>query len=206
MDHVGGLRSLFRRFRVKRVIMAKAFAQDPVMRQVLGESGVSRETVIFVSGRQRVRFGSTELRIDAMDEALGGKDNDGSLFVRVTMGTGRALLTGDASTAEEEVMLARGDWQAEVLKAGHHGSRTSTGGHLLAEVRPRWVVFTVGRRNNYGHPTAEALARATSAGAMIARTDLEGTVEFKPGVNGFVKTPSSTRKSFVAPLSWQAEP
>lgn len=101
----------------------------------------------------------------------------------------RALITGDAAFEAEEAMIADGAVpQADVLAAGHHGSRTSTGDALLERVRPKHVVFSVGRNNSYGHPSPEVFARVDKLGARIWRTDRQGSIEFLPSAGGWVPT------------------
>ncbi len=70
------------------------------------------------------------------------------------------------------------DWSAQVLKAGHHGSRTSTGEAWLREVRPQAVVLSCGRDNSYGHPHPSVLATIGRQGAQAMRTDREGDITF----------------------------
>jgi competence protein ComEC len=89
-----------------------------------------------------------------------------------------ALLTGDAPAWVEERLVARYGpaLRSDVLKAGHHGSRTASSGAFLDAVRPELVVVSAGVRNDYGHPHREVLARLHARDIPIARTDLDGTV------------------------------
>jgi competence protein ComEC len=104
--------------------------------------------------------------------------NDASVVTMIEYGSARFLLTGDAERAEEDRLVARYGpaLRASVLKVGHHGSRTSSSDELLAEVRPRVAVISVGAGNSYGHPNAEVLRALARAGAAVLRTDLEGTI------------------------------
>jgi len=90
----------------------------------------------------------------------------------------RLLLTGDAERGEEEMLVARygSALRADVLKVGHHGSRTSSTDALLAAVRPRLALISVGARNTYGHPSPDVIHALTRAGAAVLRTDAEGTL------------------------------
>ena len=109
-------------------------------------------------------------------------DNATSLVLEVGSGAGRALLTGDAdSLVEGRLMLLPG---LAVLKAGHHGSPSSSGVRFLERVRPRWVLLSVGRRNPYGHPAPAVLDRLARTGARAARTDRFGAVWFEFGDDG----------------------
>jgi competence protein ComEC len=112
--------------------------------------------------------------------AAGLRDaNDASVVALVRAGAVRFLLMGDAEAAEEAWLVGRappGALRADVLKVGHHGSRTSTAPALLARVRPRLALVSVGRGNGYGHPSALVLGRLAAAGAQVLRTDEVGSV------------------------------
>ena len=104
-------------------------------------------------------------------------ENNGSLVLLLRLGTRRVLLTGDIEAAAERDLLARGaGLSADVLKVPHHGSRTSTTADFLEKVGPRLALVGVGRRNRFGHPGAEVMARLASAGATVFRTDRHGDV------------------------------
>ena len=105
-------------------------------------------------------------------------ENDASLVLHVTYGETSFLLPGDVEAAGEAALLAAGIPRADVVKAPHHGSRTSSGRGLVAASRPRWVVFPVGAGNRYGFPHAETLARWRESGAEMLRTD-DGPVRFR---------------------------
>jgi len=84
------------------------------------------------------------------------------------------LLTGDVQgDAEDAVLPAR----ALVVKVPHHGSRTSSGPRLVASTRPRVAIASLGARNPFGYPHPEVVSRYEGAGAMVLRTDRDGTVE-----------------------------
>lgn len=108
---------------------------------------------------------------------LAGDPNASSLVLELRFGAFTALLTGDAPAREEEAVLPRLlSARAQVLKVGHHGSRTSTSPELLERVRPRVALVSVGRRNRYGHPHRTVLEALDGAGVEVRRTDLEGTL------------------------------
>jgi competence protein ComEC len=95
--------------------------------------------------------------------------------VLVRHGDVTVLLTGDVEEAGEAA-LAEHLGPVTVLKAAHHGSRTSSTEPLLARARPRHVVFCVGRRNRYGFPHPEVVERYQALGSECHRTDLDGAV------------------------------
>jgi beta-lactamase superfamily II metal-dependent hydrolase len=104
--------------------------------------------------------------------------NDCSIVLRVQFGKVSFLLTGDAEGEAEILMKSRygRKLSSTVLKAGHHGSKNSSGAVFLAMVKPKMVVISVGANNKFGHPHQEALDRFKRVGAKIYRTDEMGTI------------------------------
>lgn len=95
-----------------------------------------------------------------------------------------ALLTGDAGAATERALADRGALRrCDLLKVGHHGSRTSTTPLLLASVRPRAALISCGRENRFGHPAASTLRTLSDFGVHVFRTDRlsDVRIELAPG-------------------------
>jgi len=98
--------------------------------------------------------------------------NDNSLVLRLVHGKVGIVLAGDVEAlAEAELAQSSRDLRADVLKAGHHGSRTSSTDAFLRAVRPAHVVFSVGAHNPFGFPHPEVVDRARSFSAATWRTD-----------------------------------
>jgi competence protein ComEC len=98
--------------------------------------------------------------------------------IRIALGRTAFLLTGDVGAATERELLGAGlDLGSAVLKAGHHGSSSSTSAAFLAAVQPRAIFVSAGEGNTYGFPSPEVLERCRSAGAAVFRTDIDGAVE-----------------------------
>lgn len=104
--------------------------------------------------------------------------NNLSLCLRYTAGDFAFVDTGDAEEPVEEQLVARygRGLDADLLKAGHHGSDTSNTAAFLAAVSPRIVVASCGLDNGYGHPHAEVVDRVAAIGADFYRTDYDGAV------------------------------
>lgn len=103
--------------------------------------------------------------------------NDYSVALRITYGQKTFLFTGDAEREPEQDMLDSGaDLSADVLKAGHHGSSTSTMQAFFDRVSPSAAVISCGVDNDYGHPHRETLAMFNKAKIDVYRTDEQGTI------------------------------
>ncbi len=102
--------------------------------------------------------------------------NNASLALVLQYGQIRFLFTGDAESEEESAILESGyDISADVYKAGHHGSSSSSNGFFLRAVNSSYAVISCGT-NDYGHPHSETLQRLANAGAAIFRTDQSGNI------------------------------
>jgi competence protein ComEC len=109
--------------------------------------------------------------------------NEHGVVLRVTYGAVRVLFQADAGLPVEG-RLAGTVGRVELLKVGHHGSRTATSDAWLDELAPHEAVISVGRRNRYGHPTPEVLGRLATRGVTILRTDERGTITFSTDGHG----------------------
>ncbi len=107
--------------------------------------------------------------------------NNWSAVFRLTYGETSFLFTGDAEKQSESLILedaeARGwDLKTDVLKCGHHGSRTSSSAKFLKAVDPEYAVISCAMGNDYGHPHQQVLEKLEKLDVDVYRTDLDGTV------------------------------
>jgi hypothetical protein len=116
-----------------------------------------------------VIYGDTTLYGALRDELFNKQFNEAGPASDIDGG-----VTGDAGVAVEQALRSR-IGRVDLLKVGHHGSRTSTGDAWLAELSPRLAIVSVGT-NTYGHPAPEVLERLGAHHADIWRTDREGTI------------------------------
>ena len=112
---------------------------------------------------------------------LGVEENERCLMTLLHAGTLDVLVTADASQAAERSLAGRKDLSgADVLIAGHHGSKNACCDELLRSVGGRTAVISVGW-NRYGHPAEETLERLAANGYTVFRTDRDGTIEIRQG-------------------------
>jgi competence protein ComEC len=103
--------------------------------------------------------------------------NNDSLALRITYGANSFLLTGDLESPMERLLLADGRaLHADVLKVGHHGSKTSSSPDFLDAVSPSIAIISAGFENSFGHPHPSVLARLVKRHSAILRTDQDGLV------------------------------
>ena len=184
-DHFGGLPAVLSAVSVGEIWdsgQGEAEGAGPVYASLV-RAARARGTPIFrpaeLCGRPRLRGGASVELIAPCPGYVPGRDaNDNSLVLRVSFGSHTALLTGDAEALEESELVAREGkrLRADLLKVGHHGSRTSTGDVFLAAVKPTWATISCGVRNRFGHPHAPVLERLAAHGAEALRLDRAGGV------------------------------
>jgi len=178
VDHVGGFGAVLRSMPVGTVVEPATPGTDSTYREMLGVVGRSgaawdaaRSGEEFVV--DSVRF--TVLHPDTAWSGWGVDLNDDSVVLLVRYGGFRAIFMGDAGEAPEATLRGRVG-HVDLLKVGHHGSRTASGTNWLRELSPTIAVLSVGSHNRYGHPSPDALQRLGVQHATIWRTDREGTI------------------------------
>jgi competence protein ComEC len=178
LDHIGGARAVMAELAVALVLDPGLPSGSASFVEVL--EAAEREGGGWRGARLGDRLELDGLTLEVLhevDDSLGVPDdaNESSVVVLARFGDFEALLTGDAPSHVEEDAVARSG-PVEVLKVGHHGSRTSTSGLLLERARAQAAVISLGRGNRYGHPHGEVLERLEGSGTTVYRTDLDGTV------------------------------
>ena len=105
-------------------------------------------------------------------------ENDNSNVIYTELDGYKFMFMGDASiTTEKEIMNKYNLPDIDVLKVGHHGSKTSSSKEFINEVNPRYSIISVGKNNRYGHPNKEVLNNLENS--KIYRTDEDGSIMFK---------------------------
>ena len=103
--------------------------------------------------------------------------NNYSIAVKLKYGNNSFIFMGDAEDISEgEILHKQLDIKADILKIGHHGSRSSTTEEFLNKVNPKYAVISCEKGNDYGHPHKETLTKLNSNNINVLRTDLNGTI------------------------------
>lgn len=178
-DHVGGLDAVVKNFKVGKVFVANGDADTKTYRDFINAAmdknlspSVPLEDVEFPLGNSYFTVMNTD----------GGSDtNNESLVIEYINGNDKVLLMGDAETEVENEILSKVS-QVDLLKVGHHGSRTSTSQAFLNKVNPTYGVITCGADNSYGHPHKETVSKLQ--GIEVHRTDECGNIVFRSTGNG----------------------
>ena len=179
-DHMGGLSGALTKAKVGKIYAPSAGSDAAFytnFKNLAAKQGLSLQVP-----EKNESFALGNARVTLMTPAQKDPDNlnNTSILVKVVCGSTSFLFTGDAEREEEQDILSQNlDLDATVLKAGHHGSDTSSSYVFLREVMPEYVVISVGKNNSYGHPGEDALSRFRDAGAKVYRTDMQGDITFE---------------------------
>lgn len=181
-DHVGGLPDVFNRYAVG--IFVRTENQGESLEANIIDDLSKREGSEIVFARRGMEFelgASTTLEILFPDrDPTMLESNTSSIVARLVYGESEFLLTGDSPKSVEEylVLLNREGLQSDVLKLGHHGSRTSTSELFLTAVNPSYAVVSSGKDNRYGHPHKEVTELLEKLNIPMLNTADEGNVVF----------------------------
>ena len=193
-DHIAGLVDVFERYEVEAFI-EPGIPKDTLTYERLQQE-VKEEGAAHLLARRGMRLelgGGAELKVLFPDTDVSGlssdKANEGGVVMKLTYGEATMLFMADVSSKVEArlITLEGSELDVDLLKVGHHGSRTSTSDAFVKAVTPAAAIISVGAENNYGHPTSDVLQTLTKNAATPLRTDQEGTVIFVSNGGEFVR-------------------
>lgn len=181
-DHIGGATTLMERIPVRWLLVSGLPSDSATYGEVLATARRRGVRLATLRRGQFLQF-SDGVLAEVLHPPAGGlpllehADNNGSIVLRIRWENTSFLLPGDAEAEAEAAMLVSGlDLRADVLKLGHHGSATSSTEAFLHAVQPQVAIVSAGRRNPFGHPHPDVLARLEARKIRIFRTDRDGGI------------------------------
>ena len=177
-DHVGGLPAVLAAIPARLVLEpGEPLGEAPYLGFLAGVETAGARWQAVRTG-DRVELDGVRLLVlspDAEWTAAMMDPNEESVVLLVEYRGHRLVFTGDAGVPVERRLAGRvGD--VDLLKVGHHGSRSATSAGWLDELKPERAVISLGARNRYGHPAPEVLERLAARGIAVLRTDTRGTI------------------------------
>ena len=172
-DHMGEAINLVNNFKVEKVIFN------------CGEFNELEKELIKVLDKKKIKYYSCikELNIDNnklyfLQTKEYDNENDNSNVIYTELNNHKFIFMGDAGVEVEEDLIEKYKLQdIDVLKVGHHGSKTSSDKKFIDEIKPKYSIISVGKNNRYGHPNKEVLDNLKDS--KIYRTDKYGSIIFK---------------------------
>ena len=182
-DHLTGLVEVLKRYSVEKIINNGLKNYDSIAlewEKLIQEKNIPQQIVdipLSIELDNQILIEFLWPSQDLIKESK-GDDNFTSLVFKLIHGNNKFLFTGDIPKEVEEILVAtEKDLKADVLKAGHHGSKYSSTTEFLSRVKPKYGVISCGE-NNFGHPSLRALKNLENIGAEVLRTDQLGDIIF----------------------------
>lgn len=176
-DHIGGMSAVIKAFDIGQIYMPKAVTTTKTYENLLltiKDKNLKIKTA--KAGNTIIDTDDLKLVVLAPNQDSYESLNNYSIVLKLIYKEKSFLFMGDAETLSEKEIT--GDVQADVLKVGHHGSRTSTSQAFLNKVNPSYAVISVGLNNDYKHPHQEVIDRLEKKNIKIYRTDQNGDIMF----------------------------
>ena len=182
-DHVGGLPAVLERMRVGGVMTSENTADTGAygtFEKIIQTKNIRR--ILARRGEKIILDQGVVLEILFPDRStLGWETNTGSIVARLTYGGESFLFTGDSPSSIEHYLVGKdgAHLKTNVLKLGHHGSRTSSSREYLSVVDPEYAIISAGQDNKYGHPNKDVMLLLEELKIPTLSTIDKGTVIFK---------------------------
>ncbi len=190
-DHIGGYEFVLPRYEIHNIITNGRDSESALFDTVSDLNKKETPNIYkALRGMQVILDSERNIHLDvvfpATDTAPTRESNDLSVVTRLVYGDREFLLTGDATMFSESDMLR---WcpeclASDVLKVGHHGSKTSSGPSFISAVRPAYSIISAGKDNSYGHPYPGVVNTLTKASSTILSTYELGNITFETDGKG----------------------
>ena len=184
-DHVSGLIEVLEKYNVGMIIESGVdyhTAEAKMFQELVKEENI--KSVIIDRPVDLNFYDGAVLRFIYPEESFVGKTlqnvHDAALVAELDFDGKKILFMSDAEKNLEKRLVSEGKiGDMDVLKTGHHGSKTSSNDFFLNAAKPEYAIISLGARNRYGHPHPNVLSNLASSGAQVLRTDLDGTITLK---------------------------
>lgn len=182
-DHVTGLVPVLEKYNVRDVVISGAKSTTGVFAD-LDHHVEDEHAIVHVANEGDVIDFHDGVIATILHPHVGERfkdTNSASVSILLTYGNETALFTGDLPTANEAMLISSGllPHHVTIYKAGHHGSKYSSGTGLLTYIKPEYAIISAGKNNKYGHPNPEATERLTRFSKEIISTIDHGTITFE---------------------------
>ena len=168
-DHIGGLDDIINNFDIGKFYLSNGGEVGANYYNLEKAAKKRNLTITIPKVGDKIDFGDVNMEVMSASKFDGKNDNNASIVIQAKYGSRRYLFMGDLERQGE----AKRKWnEVDVLKAGHHGSNTSSSQEFLNQVKPKYVFVSAGKNNKYRLPNVKAIERIEKTGAKIFRTDV----------------------------------
>lgn len=166
-DHIGGLDDVIKNFEIGKIYMPKKQSNTKTFEDVLAAVKSKKLKISSPTIGEKFKVGNAECEVMSVKNNAENL-NDCSIVIQMNYYGVNYLFTGDMESNIEE---SRNWNQVDILKVGHHGSKTGSSKKFLDQIKPKVALISCGKGNDYGHPHDAAIKRLENIGAKIYRTD-----------------------------------
>jgi competence protein ComEC len=179
-DHIGGLYHLLKNTKIHEIWDTYHHYNSRLFHSILDIADSTNTTINYPQPGETYVLGELSLKVLFPNKSISTtikNVNDASIVLRIDHGENSFLFTGDAEKFAEHIYGKLGELlDVDVVKVGHHGSKTSSSQKIIQSTSADAVVVSLGKGNKYGHPSTKILENWRNSGAEIFRTDLHGAI------------------------------
>ena len=181
-DHIGGLVSVLKRYKVASILETSNGKESPVATAYAAATAAEGATITDADAGQIINLseGVTVRILSPHGDESNWESNTASIVMRLEYGSTSVMLTGDAPAEIEQYLVETYPQYlaSDILKLGHHGSKTSTSQAFLDAVSPQYAIVSAAVGNRYGHPHQEVMQRVFGRKIQLFHTGTDSTVTF----------------------------
>lgn len=176
-DHMGGMLEIINNFQVGKIILPKINQRKVTAKwykKIMNNLSQRNYQIEIAETNKKYYLEDAEINIIS-ERYQGTNINNCSTVLKITYGQNSIIMTGDAEGIVEKELL-KANVKSNILKVGHHGSKTATIEEFIDAVNPMYALISCGVNNRYNHPSQEVIERLNKKNIKIYRTDKDGEV------------------------------
>ncbi|MFW2423887.1 DNA internalization-related competence protein ComEC/Rec2 [Staphylococcus cohnii subsp. cohnii] len=177
LDHIGELDYLTKSLKIKNIIINANSFKIKELNHL--KNTCLKKDIKLIDFKNKLQFFMNKAKVNLLDATISNSDNlnEQSIIILIQYKSYKILLMGDATNNNEENLIHKYHlYNVDILKVGHHGSRTSTSNNLLKAIRPKIALISVGEKNKYRLPNPQIINRLKSFDIKIFQTNINGEV------------------------------
>ena len=188
-DHCQGAIFLLKNMKIKNLIISIQPENSEFYEEITNICRQKNTNIMYVKKGNKFKIANLDIEILHPNNNFIAENtlNNNALVCKINYYNFKMLFTGDIEKIAENQLLDE-ELLADLLKVGHHGSKTSTTQEFLNKVNPQIALIGVGENNKFGHPNDDVIKRLQEKGIKIFRTDLNGEINININKNGKVNT------------------
>lgn len=188
-DHIGGMDEVLSKFKVKNFYAPKIIKNTETFESMIKELKKQNLKInVPYKGLELDLGENAKLTFLTPLDQSSNSDNNLSLVTKIHYKDNSIIFMGDCETEVEKELLKDSDMlESNIIKLGHHGSKSSSSTVFLKKIAPDYAIISCGKNNKYGHPHKETIDKLDSLGIKYYRTDIDGNIVFRSDGMNIIK-------------------